>query len=285
MRCTFSTSPTWHLLLLTLFVQSSVLAQDPDSINLAQLIFGPAPFPELAQHVTGEYDGKPNGTDLQAHIKRSYLLLESTTNSAVVAMEMRDEQGKGADAYLFFERDSVWKMSAMRGLAMTGLIDMMQQELSRLTDKQVKKIIKEAASDTLGIGLFKSREEYEFMLGNTSLTIALDADIIRHFEEHRAEFERIKDVAIADLQRAPHEPERGHRLATSEEAAYRRLFITSVSTSYELGDVIDFTIGGMVDNTVGYCYARTHEAVPEMDASRIIMVRAIGNGWYIYKTT
>lgn len=280
-----SFGPRWSLLVVLFLLGVRSRAQGPGPLQLAQLIFGPAVFPQLDRHITGEYDGKPNGTNLSEDVQRQYLVLDSTAGAAVVALELSDAKGVGADAYLFFERDTVWKMSAMRGLAMTGIIETIQQELARLSDKQVNRIIREAKDDTLGIGLFKSREEYEFMLGNTRLTIARDRDIISHFEAHRGEFERIKDVALAELARTPVDAERSTSLATAEEAVYRKLFITSVSQSYELGAVLNFLIGGMVDNSVGYFYASAPEFVPEINASRIIMVRAIGNGWYMYKTT
>ena len=41
----------------------------------------------------------------------------------------------------------------------------------------------------------------------------------------------------------------------------------------------------MIDNTVGYLYVHDRENLPKMNPSRIIMIREIGSGWYLFKTT
>jgi hypothetical protein len=41
----------------------------------------------------------------------------------------------------------------------------------------------------------------------------------------------------------------------------------------------------MLDNTVGYLYVKDKEDLPEMTDRRVIMIREISDGWYIYKTT
>ena len=63
---------------------------------------------------------------------------------------------------------------------------------------------------------------------------------------------------------------------------YRKLFISSVSYRNEC---LDFSIGGMLDNTVGYFYVKDKEGLPEMNLRDMIMVREIEDGWYLYKTT
>jgi hypothetical protein len=41
----------------------------------------------------------------------------------------------------------------------------------------------------------------------------------------------------------------------------------------------------MIDNTVGYFYEPDKTKIPEINPSEIIMIREIGDGWYMYKTT
>ena len=48
---------------------------------------------------------------------------------------------------------------------------------------------------------------------------------------------------------------------------------------------LDFQIGGIIDNTVGYYFFLHEEDVPEMTPGRMIMLRDLGDGWYLYKTT
>jgi len=263
----------------------AVLGQEVGPLELAKRIFDLNGFPELSMHVTGEYSGRPSGEDLASGLRQEFRLLDETDSSAVVAMALTDSAGNGSDAYLFFQRDTIWKMNAFRALAMTGMIEDVKNGLEALSPREVEEMIRSAADSNNKYALFSTREEYDFMLGNARLTLASDSAIIRYFEDHRSDFERIKDAAVAELERLPKESERTQSLVEDLQPDYRKLFISSVSQGYELGDVVDFLIGGMLDNSVGYFYAKDPKNVPRMDPSRIIMVREIGNGWYLYKTT
>ena len=134
--------------------------------------------------------------------------------------------------------------------------------------------------------MFKSREDYNFQLGNVKLTLELDENIIQHFLTNQVEFDRLKNLALAQLDKEKGDEERSLKLIETFKTDYNKLFISSVSTGgYELGNCINFLIGGMLDNSVGYFYIKDKKDLPEMNPSRIIMIREIGNGWYIYKTT
>ena len=71
------------------------------------------------------------------------------------------------------------------------------------------------------------------------------------------------------------------------KADYRKLFISTVSYGdWTLGGkALDFSIGGMVDNTVGYLFVNDKKDLPAMSDNRVNMLREIGDGWYIYKTS
>jgi hypothetical protein len=51
------------------------------------------------------------------------------------------------------------------------------------------------------------------------------------------------------------------------------------------GTCIEFLIGGRLSSTVGLLYEPNAAAVPAMDARRIIAIRPLGRGWYLYKTS
>ena len=95
-----------------------------------------------------------------------------------------------------------------------------------------------------------------------------------------------ENLALTQLEKEKVDEETSLKLIENLKPDYQKLFISSVSTGgYELGNCINFLIGGMVDNSVGYIYVKDKKDLPEMNPSRIIMIREIGNGWYIYKTT
>ena len=167
----------------TLFLTvTTIYGQTYEPLDLAKKIFGKENFPNIKNYITGEYEGQPNGQDIQKGVKTKFILLGQTDNTAVIALTMLDSLDNGFDAYLHFEKDTVWKMSAFRGLAMTGIIEQMKNELEKMTPQQVDEIIaKSKKKKKDDFSLFGSREEYNFQLGNAKLILELDDNIIKHF--------------------------------------------------------------------------------------------------------
>ena len=266
---------------------TTVYGQTYEPLDLAKKIFSKVTLPNIENYVAGEYEGKPNGKDLPDGSITKFTLLGQTDKTAVVGMTVLDSIGKGFDTYLHFEKDKSWKMTAFRGLAMTGLIEQIKIELEKMTPQQVDEMIEKSKKNKNDdFEMFKSREDYLFQLGNTKLTLELDENIINHFLTNQSEFDRLKNLALTQLEKEKVDEERSLKLIETSKTDYNKLFISSVSTGgYELGNCINFLIGGMLDNSVGYFYIKDKKDLPEMNPSRIIMIREIGNGWYIYKTT
>lgn len=272
------------ILLLTF---TTVYGQTYEPFDLAKNIFGKNSLPNIDNFIKGEYKDRPNGQDLQSGSTIKFALLGQTAKTAVVAMTILDSLGKGLDTYLHFEKDTVWKMSAFRALAMTGIIEQVKTELEKMTLQQVNEIIaKSKKKKKDDFAMFTSREDYYFQLGNVKLTLELDENIIKHFLTNQAEFERLKNLALTQLEKEKVDEDRSLKLIENLRTDYQKLFISSVSTGgYELGNCIIFLIGGMGDNSVGYIYVKEKKDLPEMNSDRVIMIKEIGNGWYIYKTT
>ncbi len=62
------------------------------------------------------------------------------------------------------------------------------------------------------------------------------------------------------------------------------IYLSSVKKDNKSG-VVDVTIGGIMDNLVGYLYIPDGASVPEMSAAHYIYLEHIIDNWYIYKTT
>lgn len=248
-------------------------------LDVAQSVFGKKGFPDVKKFATGEYKGDFSGNDLADSLTTKFILLEQKESTAVVAMTAVTPSGRGEDIYLHFEKDTVWKINAVRGLAMTGIIAEALKEIEHMTPQQVDEAIKK--------GRFESIEDYTFHLGNSRLVLAMDDDIIKHFEKHKAEFERMKNTALEELKTIKINDDGSTRMIENLKADYHKLFIAGVRyDDYEVGgNCLSFTIGGMLDNTVGYLYAANKKDLPEMNPNRLIMLKEIGNGWYLYKTT
>jgi len=261
------------------FAGNLTYSQDYTPMELSKLVFGKEKFPNLRKHSTGEYKGHPNGLDLPKLSSRKFLLLGETNNKAVIAMTVLDTNGKGVDTYLHFEKDKIWKLHAFRALALNGMTELINEELEKMTPQQLDGLTNDPNKKKMSPSL-----DYRFELGNIKLQLALDDSIINHFLKNKIEFERLKDEALKDVEIKNENS--GTKLIEKLKPDYKKLFITSVSFGdTEFGNCLSFLIGGILDNTVGYLYVKDPKDLPVMNASNIIMLREIGNGWYLYKTT
>ena len=276
-------------LFVLVFMISTVSAysQNYEPLVLAEKIFSPKSMKNIKNYVTGEYKGRPNGKYLSKGITANFRLLNQDDSIAVVNMTLINKSDEGTDYYLHFvKQNSTWKMCAFRCLAMTGIIYEVIKELETMTPEQINEKVEEAknAKDDDYV-MFKSREDFDYELGNCKLTIAFDDTIINHFLKNQAEFERLKDLALKQLEIENSNSNRSIELIEDFKTDYRKLLIHYVSISWETGNGISFLIGGILDNTVGYLFVKDKKDLPMIHPDRIIMLREIGNGWYIYKTT
>ncbi len=259
-----------------------------EPLALAKKLFGKDSVTNMGDYITGEYKGQPNGQSFPKDVIIVFSLLGQKDKTAVVAMTILDSSGNGLDTYLHFEKDTVWKMNAFRALAMTGIIEQVKIELEKMTPQQVDDIIARSKKKKKNdFSMFTSREDYYFQLGNAKLTIELDANIAKHFLTNQAEFERINNVVFNELESKNGNEEGKLKLLENVKADYRKLFISSVSFGdYEVcSNCLNFLIGGILDNTVGYLFIKDRKDLPEMNPDGIIFIKEIGNGWYIYKRT
>ena len=114
-----TTRATTLLAILVLTVKT-VFGQSYEPLDLAEKIFSKDSLPNINNYITGEYKGRPNGQDLSKGSTTRFTLLGQADNRSVIAMTILDSTGKGLDTYLHFEKDTIWKMSAFRALALTG---------------------------------------------------------------------------------------------------------------------------------------------------------------------
>lgn len=272
------------VLLLTFSFFAALLssAQQMQPLDIAKKIFAKEPFRDIKHYITDEYKGEPNGQDLNDSLAINYLLLEQNEKTAVVALAITAPSGKGADWYLHFTKDTGWKVCAFRGLAMTGIIERAVIELEKMTPQEVNEMIaasKKNKKEDDDFSFITSMDDYYFELGNSKLTIETDQNIINHFLHNRQAFEKLKDSVLTVFEHAAGEQDSLVKLLAP---AYRKLFISSVSHN---DGCLNFSIGGILDNTVGYFYVKDKKDLPRMNPRNMIMIREIGDGWYIYKTT
>lgn len=127
------------------------------------------------------------------------------------------------------------------------------------------------------------KEDFQYQLENIKLTLEFDDNTIMHFNENKEKFETLKNEVINFRKDTTHNQK---NINFEFQVKLNKLYLGKLS-NYQLlcEECIKFTIGGMIDNTVGYFYLSDERKLPKMNPSRVIMIREIGNGWYIFKTT
>jgi hypothetical protein len=277
------------LLILSFFLAISILpckAQNYDPLTLTKKIFSRTDFPEVKNYVTGEYNGRPNGKDIKNGLDISFLLLGQTPTTAVVNVTLTDSTGKQLDLYLHFIKQNTWKACAFRALAMTGIIAKVHDDLAKMTPAQIESVIAAPHTDSVDRRDFKSKEEYEFMLGNAGLTLASDRELTEHFNKNKAKFVALKNELLAKGLLTKHDTTNLIESNPEIKKHIRELLLDNVLPNFEeTENSLDFLIGGIIDNAVGYFYFQNPKDVPEMSPNHFIMIKALGDGWYLYKTT
>jgi len=271
------------LLLLLLLLPQLVRAQPAaEPLQIAERFVAPEGWPDMRGYLCCEAAGQAKrqtlGQQIPRKLRRRCQLLQQDSARAVVAVELRDSTTRN-DFYLHFTREaSGWKLGAVRSLAMTALGAPMLKMLTGMPPKEVAKY--DQTHPAAG---------HAFTVGNIRLWVGADADIMQHFRRRRPDFEEVVRLVRAGQYFTADSANAGEQAANADPAVQRllqSLFISRVTRrDLPCGTCLEFVIGGMVDNTVGLLYQPDAAAVPAMSPNRVIVIRPLGDGWYLYKTT
>ncbi|HEX8425879.1 hypothetical protein [Hymenobacter sp.] len=273
----------YFLFFLLLGLPQALSAHRPlEPLQIAREFVDTDGWPEMKEHLCCEAEQQAKnqtlGQQIPARLQRSCQLLQQGASTAVVAVELRDSVSRN-DFYLHFAKENdTWKLQAIRSLSMTQLGSPMLKLLTAMPPAEVAQYNQKHPD-----------ANHDFTVGNLKLWIGADADIIDHFTHHQADFQK----ALRLVQARKYFP--ADTTADNEEAAntdpeirplLRKLYISRVTQQEtDCNSCIKFIIGGRIDNTVGLLYQPKAAEVPKMNPDRLIVVRTISKGWYLYKTT
>lgn len=265
-------------IILVLILNSlTIFGQNYEPLDLAQKLFL-TDFPDVKKYSKDEFEGRPNKNDLGSKVKLDFKTLCQNDKTAVVNITVTDSLGKGFDTYLHFEKDKTWMIIAYRALAQTGILQQMVHEFEKMSEEDKQNLFK---IDELKI---KNQKDLNNRIDNAKLTLESDDNIIKYFNDNKATFVdlkgKIEKFSKGNLKLSNKE------ISKHFEKELQSLLIGNYGNFYFPCDsCFTLTIGGMIDNTVGYFYNTEKSKIPEMKPNRIIMIREIGDGWYIFKTT
>lgn len=156
------------------------------------------------------------------------------------------------DLYLYLVRDEgAWKVEAFRSLALTALPFEVREQLRAKANRNPGE---------------------EKQLRNIELVLASDRALSAHFAAHRADF-----LAVSRL------PPDSRTEDPEVAALVDRLDAAALGRTPE--GRLALTVGGMLDNEVGYLFVPKGGQPPAIDKSSYIWVEPVGDGWYLYRTT
>ncbi len=274
-----------YLIILTLVLLSQLTckAQSYSPLMLTQKMFSHDSFPDIANYCTDEFRQPPYRLDLPTNVEATCTLLGQYDKTAVVNVTLTSSVGKAYDLYIHLRKDTVWKASAFRALSLTGMFEKMNKQLRSLTPQQVDSIINAPGKTSAP---FKTKQEYQYLLGNTGLILASDAELMTYFVKNRAAFEKLKDDLIKNgILKTDLSVNRTKKLAPFVPRLKALWLDNAYRDRTGSPNNLNFIIGGITDNSVGYLYIKNPQNVPEMSTNEFIMVRKIADGWYLYKTT
>lgn len=263
-------------------------SQNFEPIELTKMIFYEDTTIDVNLYSIGEFKNTkliPHSRNVLKVVSVDFSLLYRTEKKAIVGMVLMDSTSLLSEFYFHLKKDSIWKLEAFRFQDTDNTIKKLTA-LENLTSTQKAEIIANEAFSDSYITAFKSLDEYEYLLKKTKLLLAPNAVIEQHFFNNEAAFEQLKDIALQQLKEAKLNKEKGDTLIITYTPDYRLLLIHSVYTGhYYWDDIINFSIGDFPDINVGYMYVEDQKYLPELNASSIfIMIKEIGNGWYMYRT-
>lgn len=179
--------------------------------------------------------------------------------SAVGRVQHYSEDGEVTDLYFYLTREAAWKVRAMRALALTGII------------RGAYQYLKSKPSRT-------PEEEAEF--ANTRLLLSSDEVLRAWFVQNATAMNKLyqssKVMKLGDFSSTdnPRYAELKRQLSSLH---------LSLAEAKENGNV-EFVIGGITDNTVGFLYSPSNRP-PAISSNEYIWVEEVAPNWFLFRTT
>jgi hypothetical protein len=200
--------------------------------------------PEGQALLTGE--AKAAATSAVSALPAPERVVTIAPEKAAAHLVFKGADGAESDAYFYLERaDGAWRVSAFRQMAMTDISYVLLREMNK--------------QPTLSPADQDEKRNLELLLSS-------DRQLRAWFAANRPALD-----ALAQS------PER----SAATEARLKALGVRSVE---KVRDQTVLTIGGAVDNTVGFLRAGP-SGPPTISPSEFIWVEPLGEDWYLFRAT
>jgi hypothetical protein len=157
--------------------------------------------------------------------------------------------------------DDGWKISEVRLLALTGIIEQAYLELK--------------AKPNL-------TEEEKNELANMRLILATDKDLTAWFSENRESLDKLYNLVRSKAGKEQFYIRSEDKQFPEVAGALKKLHLTGMSV--EVNGNIEMVIGGVTDNVVGFIYSPSKNP-PAINPLSYIWVEEVADKWYLFRTT
>jgi hypothetical protein len=247
-------------------------------LRVIQKYISPNPFPNKIEYFCCELSAEWHadstlGQQLNTKVQRYAQVIFQDTGHATIAVWLHDST-TSVDVYFYLVHKRVWTVYSARSLAMK---DVAEKELLRL-DSIPKKNRGSAYTKTHG-------HTYDFEYANLQLWKNSDTALVSFFRKNQKTFTSIQNSLVKkgftknDSLVVKAMMDKKIRKSTD------KVLIRNFQYDKHYPGCIFYLIGGMVDNTVGYMYQPDPKKLPLVTEKHYILIRPIGNGWYLFKTT
>lgn len=263
----------------TICVSAQAPGDTLSPLRVVEKYVSPNGFPEKMRHFCCEMyqewmAPKTLGQQLALTVKREPHLLYQDTGKAVVTVWLHDSV-TSMDVYFYLQHRTVWTVYAVRSLVMK---DFAKKELKRLDSFP---LASRGELFTKQVG-----HTWQFEHDNTVLWGQPDTLLTEYFRKHSAEFAKLEKLRAKKYPLK--EGDSVYAKVMTDKKIRKQitsLLIREIIIDKNAPGTILYHIGGVLDNSVGYMYQPDPAKVPPVSAGYFILIRPLGNGWYLYKTT
>lgn len=233
------------------------------------------------------------------NLKHTYYILLEEKDKAVISVSFYDDE-RETDYYVYLIKpQDTWKVTEFCTLWFHDNFLKILQRIEGLSIDEIRNRYDELfleEKDRLKhfAQILMTKEEYVNSVLNIQLIASPDRKLISHFNMNKKNLNQLLSKILSDtIKKDKNSTWEISKYDEKKLKAERdEVLISSISGDANM-DFIDFRIGGMFDNFVGYLYCTNPDKLPEMGVSlkrmvsdyKYIMIRKLGENWYLYKTT
>ncbi|MCX6312396.1 MAG: hypothetical protein NT084_12265 [Bacteroidetes bacterium] len=263
---------------ITSFAQKKSVPDTLSPLKVVELYVSPNPFPEKFKYFCCElykewYADSTLGQHLPAKVQRTTQLIFQDTGHATVAVWLHDSL-TSLDIYFYLVKKQVWTIYAVRSLVMKQAAEEELKRLDSIPENERGKKYLQAHGDT-----------YTFDYTNLQLWDNSDTVLVSHFIKNKKQFIAIQK-RLAKKGFLENDSLVVHALKDKKiKKLSNQVLIRDFEFDKRYPGCVFYVIGGMLDNTVGYLYQPDPKKLPLITEKHYILIKPIGNGWYLFKTT